>query len=196
MNRPNYNGPRSGGQVERAPEILDGELIAEAEYARRTGSNRLPMLAVAGVIRASEHPETTTTAVLSRIVRSARGVARAVYTAGAGHASWVRRAVDALTHGPVREQIRLARLAGGREALAEWTERLVALKDGRAERLRELPATLIAGLRALFVVLCVLAGLLVVVGLWLAFTPGSMGWSGWWLLIKHILDGTLTALSF
>lgn len=101
----------------------------------------------------------------------------------------MRRAVDALTHGPVREQIRLARLAGDREALAEWTERLVALKDGRAERLRALRATLIAGLQALFVVGCVLAGLLVMVGLWLAFTPGSMGWGGWWSLIRHILDG-------
>ncbi len=25
--------------------------------------------------------------------------------------------------------------------------------------------------------------------------PGSIGWSGWWSLIRHILDGTLTALS-
>jgi S-DNA-T family DNA segregation ATPase FtsK/SpoIIIE len=89
----------------------------------------------------------------------------------------------------------LARLAGDREALAEWTERLIKLKDSRAERLRELPATLAAGLRALFVVVCVLAGLLVIVGLWLAFTPGSMGWSGCWTLIRHILNGTLTALS-
>ena len=65
-----------------------------------------------------------------------RMTAGAVYTVGAGHASWVRRAVDAVTYGPVREQVRLARLAGDREALAEWTERLVKLKDSRAERLR------------------------------------------------------------
>ncbi|MGH3697021.1 MAG: hypothetical protein ACRDRX_24090 [Pseudonocardiaceae bacterium] len=103
--------------------------------------------------------------------------------------------MDALTYGPVREQIRLARLAGDREALAEWTERLVSLKDGRAERLRALPATLIAGLRALFVLLCVLGGLLLVAGLWLACTPSSIGWAGWWALIRNILDGTLTALS-
>jgi S-DNA-T family DNA segregation ATPase FtsK/SpoIIIE len=178
-----------------APEVLDGELITDAEYARRRGPHRLAVLAIAAAIRESDRPKKVTAAVASRVKQSARVAARAVYTAGAGHASWVRRAVDALTHGPVREQIRLARLAGDREALAEWTERLVALKDGRAERLRELPATLIAGLRALFVVLCVLAGLLVVVGLWLAFTPGSMGWSGWWSLIKHVLDGMLTALS-
>jgi S-DNA-T family DNA segregation ATPase FtsK/SpoIIIE len=186
--------PRSA--VIPAPEVLDGELITEAEYARRRGLHRLPVLAIATAIRESDRSKKVTAVVVSRVTQSARVAARALYTAGAGHASWVRRAVDALTHGPVREQIRLARLAGDREALAEWTERLVALKDGRAERLRELPATLIAGLRALFVVLCVLAGLLVVVGLWLAFTPGSMGWPGWWLLMKHILDGTLTALSF
>ncbi|HEX4103673.1 MAG TPA: hypothetical protein VHY21_24560 [Pseudonocardiaceae bacterium] len=185
--------PRSA--VIPAPEVLDGELITDAEYARRRGPHRLAVLAIAAAIRESDRPKKVTAAVASRVKQSARVAARAVYTAGAGHASWVRRAVDALTHGPVREQIRLARLAGDREALAEWTERLVALKDGRAERLRELPATLIAGLRALFVVLCVLAGLLVVVGLWLAFTPGSMGWSGWWSLIKHVLDGMLTALS-
>jgi S-DNA-T family DNA segregation ATPase FtsK/SpoIIIE len=187
---------RPGSAVIPVPEVLDGELITEAEYARRRGLHRLPVLAIATAIRESDRSKKVNAVVVSRVTQSARVVARAVYTAGAGHASWVRRAVDALTHGPVREQIRLARLAGDREALAEWTERLVALKDGRADRLRELPATLIAGLRALFVVLCVLAGVLVVVGLWLAFTPGSMGWSGWWSLIKHILDGTLTALSF
>jgi DNA segregation ATPase FtsK/SpoIIIE, S-DNA-T family len=188
--------PVPGSQVEQAPEVLEGELITEAEYARRRGLHRLPLLAVAAVIRESDRTKKITTVVVSRVRRLVRVVARAVYTVGQGHASWVRRAVDALTHGPIREQVRLARLAGDREALAEWTERLVTLKDNRAERLRALPATLFAGLKALFVMLCVLAGLLVVVGLWLAFTPDSIGWYGWWELIRHILDGTLTALTF
>jgi S-DNA-T family DNA segregation ATPase FtsK/SpoIIIE len=190
------DAPRPGSSVIPAPEVLDGELITEAEYACRRGLHHLPVLAIAAAIRELERPKKVTAAVVSRVKQSVRMTARAVYTVGAGHASWVRRAVDAVTYGPVREQVRLARLAGDREALAEWTERLVKLKDSRAERLRELPATLVAGLRTLFVVACVLAGLLVVVGLWLAFTPGSIGWSGWWSLIRHILDGTLTALSF
>ena len=178
-----------------APEVLDGELITDAEYARRRGLHRLPVFAVLAAIRESDRPQKATKAAVSRVTRSARVAARAVYTVGQGSVSWVRRALDALTHGPVREQVRLARLAGDREALAEWTERLVVLKDGRAERLRALPATLVAGLRALFVVVCVLAGLLVMVGVWLALTPDSMGWSGWWSLIRHLLDGALTALS-
>ncbi len=190
------DAPRPGSSVIPAPEVLDGELITDAEYACRRGLHHLPVLAMAAAIRELERPKKVTAAVVSRVKQSVRMTARAVYTVGAGHASWVRRAVDAVTYGPVREQVRLARLAGDREALAEWTERLVKLKDSRAERLRELPATLVAGLRTLFVVACVLAGLLVVVGLWLAFTPGSIGWSGWWSLIRHILDGTLTALSF
>jgi hypothetical protein len=195
MNRPHHNGRALGGQVERVPEIFDGELISDAEYARLKGWNLLPILAVAGVLRGSDHPRKITTAVLLRVARAARSVARALYTVGQGHASWARRAVDALTYGPVREQIRLAQLAGDREALAEWTERLVTLKDGRAERLQALPATLAAGLRTLFMVACVLGGLLLVIGLWLAFTPGSMGWSGWWLLVRQILNGTLATFS-
>ncbi len=187
--------PVSAAQVQRAPEVLDGELITEAEYAWRKGRHLLPILAVAAAIRESDHPMRITTAVVSRVTRCMRVAARALYTVSQGHASWLRRALDALTYGPVREQVRLARLAGDREALAEWTERLVTLKDGRAERLRALPATLTAGLRALFVVACVLAGVLVVIGLWLAFTPGSLGWAGWWSLIKHLLDRTLTALT-
>ncbi|MDQ4009394.1 MAG: hypothetical protein M3228_01520 [Actinomycetota bacterium] len=185
-----------GSQVERAAaDVLDGELITDSEYARRRGLHRLPALARAAVFRESDRPNNVTKAVVSRVMQSARVAVRAVYVMGQGHVSWVRRAVDALTYGPVREQVRLARLAGDREALAEWTERLVALKDGRAERLRALLATLIAGLRALFTVVSVLVGLLLVVGVWLAFTPGSMGWSGWWSLIRHLLDAMLTALA-
>lgn len=175
---------------EQAPAVLDGELITEAEYSQRKWQ-----LAVAAAIRESDHPKKITTTMVSQVSRSTRVAARALYTVGQGHASWARRTIDALSYGPVREQIRLARLAGDREALAEWTERLATLKDGRAERLRALPATLAAGLRALFMAVCVLAGLLAVIGLWLAFTPGSIGWNGWWSLIKDTLDGTLTALT-
>ena len=184
-----------GSQVERVAEVLDGELITDAEYALRKGLHRLPALAMAVIFRQSERPNNVTKAVVSRVTQSARVMVRALYVVGQGHVSWVRRAVDALTYGPVREQVRLARLAGDREALAEWAERLVALKDGRAERLRALPTTLIAALRALSMVICVSVGLLVVVGLWLAFTPGSIGWSGWWSLIRHLLDAMLTALA-
>ncbi len=163
----------AGSQLEQAADVLDGELIIDAEYARRRSVYRLPVLAIAAGIRESDNAKKVTAAVASRVAQSVRVEFRAVYTVGGGQMSWVGRALDALTYGPVREQVRLARLAGDREALAEWTERLVTLKDGRAERLRALPATLVAGLRALYVVLCLLAGLLVMVGLWLEFTRAA-----------------------
>src|SRR5438067_2425854 len=122
MTRSHHDRPVPGAQVEPDPEIFDGELITEAEYVRRKGWDVLPVLAVTGVIGGSDRPKKIATAAASQIARSARGVARAVYTVGQGQASWARRAIDALTYGPVREQIRLARLAGDRDALAEWTE--------------------------------------------------------------------------
>lgn len=160
MVNPEPVGPvtRAGGVMEPAPDVLDGELITDEEYARRRGHPRLPVLAVVAVVRESERTKKVTAVVVPRVARSSRVAARAVYTVGQGHLSWIRRAADALTHGHVREQVRLARVVGDREALAEWTERLVTLKDGRAQRLRALPGTLVAGLKALLVVGCGLAG--------------------------------------
>ncbi|MGH3901542.1 MAG: hypothetical protein ACRDTA_25470 [Pseudonocardiaceae bacterium] len=109
MNPSQEAGPVSAAQVERAPEVLDGELITEAEYAQRRS---LPLLAVMAAIRESDHPKKITTAVVSGVARCTRVAARACFTVGQGHASWARRALDALTYGPVREQIRLARQAG------------------------------------------------------------------------------------
>src|SRR5947209_4380026 len=105
------DAPSPGSSVIPAPEVLDGELITEAEYARRRGRHRLPVLAMAAPIRDLDRPKKVTAAVMSRVKQSVRVAARGVYTVGAGHVSWVRRAVDALTYGPVREQVRLARLA-------------------------------------------------------------------------------------
>ena len=91
---------RPGSSVIPAPEVLDGELITDAEYARRRGPHRLPLLAIAAAIRKSDRRKKVTTAVASWVKQSARVAARAAYTAGAGHASWARRAVDALTLWP------------------------------------------------------------------------------------------------
>src|ERR1044072_4758612 len=96
MTRADHNNRSgSGGQMEPAPEILDGELITDAEYAWLKGWNLLPILAVARVISGPNQPRAITMAVLSGLARAARSVARAGYRAGKGHASSGRRGARA-----------------------------------------------------------------------------------------------------
>ena len=127
------------------------------------------------------------------IPKPMRVCARAVYTVGHGHVNWAKRAVDALTHGAVREQVRLARLTGNVEALAEWTDRLVKVKAERHKRLRGLPATIMSALHSAFIGVCVIVGLLILLGLWMTASHGSGAWDDWWRGIRSALDTTVTA---
>ncbi|PRY36270.1 S-DNA-T family DNA segregation ATPase FtsK/SpoIIIE [Umezawaea tangerina] len=129
--------------------------------------------------------------------KGTRVTVRSAVTVAQGHASWARRAADAATHGHVREQIRLARQVGDRVALAEWTERLALLKDGRAQRLQQLPATLFSALKALFVTITVLAGVLLVAGIVFQFSPGGTNWFAWWDMVGDVLGvlGVLIGLA-
>ncbi|WP_018683669.1 FtsK/SpoIIIE domain-containing protein [Actinokineospora enzanensis] len=175
-------GPAVGGELEP-----DGALVGEVLTAEESAAldRRLAAQSVRGragelvrVVRA--HPAS------GQAARGARVAARAGWTVAQGHLSWARRAGQALTHGHVREQVRLARAAGDSVALAEWTERLDALKNGRAQRVRGLPATLWAGLRALLVAVTVLAGVLLLCGVAIQLTPGGWGWADWWTLLGDV----------
>jgi S-DNA-T family DNA segregation ATPase FtsK/SpoIIIE len=174
----------AGADIEPAGEVVDAELLSPADEAALAARRRAAVVAVrqaAQVARAvrvgATHPHTRTVA---------RTTARTLVTVGQGHASWARRAMDALTHAHVREQIRAARLAGDREALAEWVDRLQQLKHGRAERVRNLPGTLKSAFVVLLVVLTVLAGMLALLGLAFQLTPGGWDWASWWHLLGQI----------
>jgi S-DNA-T family DNA segregation ATPase FtsK/SpoIIIE len=176
--------PGPGTAVEPVGDVVDAELVTPEEEAalaaRRTAAQVAVRHAgqVARVVRVgATHPHTKTVA---------QAAVRTAYTIGAGHASWARRAVDALTYAQVREQIRAARAAGDREALAEWHDRLGQLKRDRGERLRNLPATLRAVFITLAVVLVVLAGMLALIGIAFQATPGGLDWNGWWRLLGDI----------
>ena len=175
---------RPGTEIEPAPEVVDGELMSPADEAalehRRTG--QVALRQAAHVVRVGvTHPKTKATA---------RVTVHTAVTIGQGAGSWVKRAVDAATYGHVREQITSARAAGDPVALAEWTERLVSLKQARSDRLRNLPETLKAVAITVGVVLTVIVGMLVVVGVAVQVTPGGMDWDGWWQLLGQVV-GTL-----
>ncbi|MFC0546641.1 zonular occludens toxin domain-containing protein [Kutzneria chonburiensis] len=171
-----------GTEIEPAGDIVDAELVTpaqEAELAQRRAAIALRQAGnVARVVRGgATHPHTKAVA---------RASASLLVTTAQGHASWARRAVDALTHAHVREQIASARAGNDREALAEWTDRLVDLKKARAERLRALPATIRAALVSLLVAVVVLAGILLVAGIAFQLTPGGLDWDSWWELLGEI----------
>jgi len=101
--------------LESAPEPLEGEIVGEEEYARRTGLHRYAPVRVVHlvtVVRASE-----------RTTGAGRAVLRTGLTVGQGVGSWARRGLDAVTLGVYRRQIEAAEAAGDSERLADWTTR-------------------------------------------------------------------------
>jgi S-DNA-T family DNA segregation ATPase FtsK/SpoIIIE len=173
-----------GHDIEPAGEIVDAELVSPAEEAAIDARSRATQVAirqaaqVARVVRVgATHPHTKTVG---------KAVLRHGHTVWQGHASWAKRAAGALTYAHVREQIRAARQRGDQVALAEWVDRLNELKKARGERLRALPATLKSVFTALVVVLCVLAGMLLLLGIAFQLTPGGMDWVSWWDLLGEI----------
>lgn len=181
-----------GGEVEPVGDILDGELLSpdeEAELDARRWAGQVAIRRATQVVRAgAAHPHAQA---------AGRAAGRAAVAVWQGHTSWARRAGDALTHAHVREQIQSARAGGDKQALAEWTDRLTQLKHARAERLRNLPATLVAAFKVVCVALIALAGVLVLLGAAFQATGTGGGWDGWWHLLAQFAEviGVLAAIA-
>jgi deoxycytidine triphosphate deaminase len=94
------DAPQPGSSVIPAPEVLDGELITDAKYARRRGLHRLPVYAIAAAIRESERPAKVTAAVVSRVKQSVRVAARGVYTVGAAEKFYLLLSQDCVAIPP------------------------------------------------------------------------------------------------
>ncbi|WP_158842647.1 hypothetical protein [Saccharothrix deserti] len=175
--------PAASGTGLEPDAAVVGELLTDEESAeldRRLAAQSVRERAgeLVRVVRANP--------TAGRAAKGARVAARAGWTVAQGHVSWTRRAAQAMTYGHVREQVRLAQLAGDSVALAEWTERLNMLKNGRAERMRALPGTLWAGLKALMFAVTVLAGVLLICGVVIQLTPGGWDWGTWWAMLGDI----------
>lgn len=125
-----------GSEVEPAPEVLDGELITDAEYARRRGLQRLPERAAARVVvlvrvvRESERTTTLKAATAYRARQAPRDVTRLGWFAIRGHGRWIVKGWTWATHGDLRSDARTARLAADREARRAAQEAIRA--DARA----------------------------------------------------------------
>ena len=115
--------------LEPVPEPLEGEIVGEEEYARRTGLHRYtPIRVVVTVVRQSE-----------RTTGAGRAMLRTGLTVGQGVGSWTRRGWDGATLGVYRRQIEAAEAAGDREQLADWTTRREQVRERRHQRMMDVP---------------------------------------------------------
>lgn len=168
-------------------EVFDAEIVDEPD-------TRVPLL----IGRRIPRPPTYLITALpdrAKLGRAPRAVARAGYIAGQGGVSWAKRAGAAATHGLVREQIRVARAAGDREALAVWFKALEDAKKARNDRLRALPQLVQGiGIGAAAILLVLGVGLFVG-GLSVQFTKGGATWNDWWAGVGGVLSTIGTILS-
>jgi S-DNA-T family DNA segregation ATPase FtsK/SpoIIIE len=165
-----------GVGLEPAPEVVEGELLRDAQAAalvRRRGLRRWAPARVVVVLvvqlRRCGHS--------ALVWRGARGATGVLHVICQGFASWGRRAWDASTLGAYRRQIKAAEALGDRVLLAEWTERREQAAQARHQRLLELPAlatglsSVAAGAVVGLVVALLVLGLLV----WLAGAGSVLG---------------------
>jgi S-DNA-T family DNA segregation ATPase FtsK/SpoIIIE len=174
--------------VERA--VIDGEIVEENQGTPAEPAGR------GGLARRQTVHVITTLAKPGTAKAVGQSVGRVGYTTVQGHLSWVRRASNAATHGVIREQIRAARLAGDREALAEWTERLEDAKDARSKRLLALPRMVLNALIVATIGAIGLLFLLLIGGIAAWVMPGGIGWTDWWGGIGTVIGTTAAVVKF
>lgn len=170
--------------------VLDGELV-DREPEPQTVIGRVIRPRVDAVI--THLGSSTPTAVASRAGRRA---VRAGWTTGQGALSWAARLHGGATHGYLREQVRLARTAGDRAALAEWSDRLEKARDARMKRLLELPRAAFGILLMIAVGSGLAAAFLILGALVAQFAPGGTDWAGWWGTVGATLTVIGDVLSF
>jgi S-DNA-T family DNA segregation ATPase FtsK/SpoIIIE len=169
--------PTAGKSMEPA-EVLDGELLTPEESAavdKRLAAQRLEQFrqftgtgAVNLVHRLqdSQRTQLIKVGVGRRAKQTPRATIRASWVVLRGHVSWTKRAIDGLTHGPLRRAVRHAEQMGDHVALAEWSDRLETAKAARMNRLTQLPKTVLSLAKAALVgavALAVLCGVLALV---------------------------------
>lgn len=184
--------------------VLDGELVQQPAPER-------PHL-IGRIIRGRADVVVTTIGASSTAAAAGRGgrqVVRVAWTAGQGFLSWGRRAGAAATHGTIREQIRLARAAGDRDKVAEWSKQLDAEKTARVERMKNLPAVVMSTLMVTGLAVAVLLAVVLLLGISAAATagpeacagappdsgcwPAGAAWAGWWAGFAGLLGWLSTA---
>ncbi len=153
--------------------------------ATTTPPRERPLLVA--VRRGGAHLVTTLAKPDATHVQAARFATRHGWVVSRGAMSWANRAYGGATHGHLREQVRIARLAGDREGLKEWIELLNDARNDRIHRLVNLPKALLGVLLAIGVAAGLALVLALLVGVVSFFATGPAGWVEWWALVGATL---------
>jgi DNA segregation ATPase FtsK/SpoIIIE, S-DNA-T family len=182
--------PRGAREVERRAA---GEV---AEVGEEQPAQPLPPLLNA-VLRSGAYVITTVRSD-TPVMRTVRRTARTGYVTGQGITSWLKRATNASNHGHAREQLRMARLSGDPEAVADWLKIVDKLRNNRVHRLQRLPAALAALAIASTVLVVGIFVLAFVVGVLAWLVWAGEGWHYWWWLarlISQVFAGAIVVAS-
>ncbi|PXY32719.1 cell division protein FtsK [Prauserella muralis] len=180
---------RPEGQTAPAEaEVVEGELISEEEYRRRTSQKAQAIARYKGyahdavvvgrvvkTVATHRHTKTAGKAVLSAGLTTVQGVE-----------SWGKRVWDASTMGVYRRQITAAEASGDREALAEWTERKEQAAERRHQRLMDLPRLALGTAKVLLGSLAGCVALVLLVGLFVQLSGSGA--------FVDVITGVLSAI--
>lgn len=186
---PNLDLPEKHKQLARQEDageleeiVYEGEVVSDQSER----SSRLPSVVVEKVTVLRPSPATT---------KRARTAGRHGALVLAGWHSWLVRMYDGLTNGVIREQIRIAKATGDREALAFWIDKRREAKNDRYERLMKLP--LLALKMAALSGGCLLSvPVLLVVVSTVVWWTGAGEWTDPWLWFGSVIRWVFGALAF
>ncbi|MFI7126030.1 hypothetical protein ACIBQ1_10075 [Nonomuraea sp. NPDC050153] len=168
------------GEVEGV--VYEGEIVSDVPER----SSRLPSVVVEKVTVLRPSPKTQ---------KRARAAGRHGALVLAGWHSWLVRMYDGLTNGTIREQIRISKATGDREALAFWLDKRREAKNDRYERLMKLP--LLALKMAILSGGCLLAvPVLLVIVSTVVWMTGAGEWTDPWGWLGGVLRWMFGALAF
>lgn len=179
---------RPAGDVAR--QVHEAELVDDQTPERQHVIGRIRVPAQAELVQ-RRALYLVTTAGQTAPARSGalvvRRTAQAAYVVAQGGLSWTRRAASAATHGHLREQIRLARIAGDGPRVAELVKQLDQARTDRQKRLVALPTEVLAVLATGGVLVLAVLALTLLGGVAAWVMPGGLDWSSWWLGVGSII---------
>jgi S-DNA-T family DNA segregation ATPase FtsK/SpoIIIE len=169
--------PSTDEQADTGREVLEGELVSDAEYARLTSEKAKAIARYQGYQRdlVTVYRGVRTVARHERTKTTAKTVARHALYVPAGAVSVGKRLWDAKSGSLYERQKRAAELSGDHERLQEWESRAELFKERRHKRVMDWIGAPFELVKALAVAAVSFMGCLLALGVVLAVADSDAG---------------------